>query len=75
MKKVIVNWLDSNTLHGWQYGEYPVELAQCETIGFMVEEDDERLVIAQTVSNYGAHMGITIIAKGCIKSIRELRIK
>ncbi len=75
MKKVIVEWFDSNVLHGWQYGEYDAELALCETLGFIIEETDSKLVLAQTVSGYGAHMGVTVIAKGCIKSVREMRVK
>ena len=75
MRKVIVVWSDSNTLHGWQYGEYRAELAECETLGFITEETDDKLVVSQTVSGYGAHMGITVIAKGCIKSIKELRVR
>ena len=75
MRKVIVEWVDSNTLHGWQYGEYPTELARCETLGFVMEETGEKLVVAQTISGYGAHMGITVIAKGCIKSIKEVRVR
>ena len=75
MKIVRVEWRDSNTLHGWQYGEQETELAKCETIGFLIKEDDDKLVVAQTVSSYGAQMGITVIAKGCIKSIKEMRIK
>ena len=74
-KMVLVKWVDSNTLHGWQYGEYPAELAICETLGFVIEDTDEKLVIAQTVSEYGAHMGITIIAKGCLRQEKEIRVK
>ena len=75
MQKVLVEWLDSNSLHGWQYGEYPAELALCETIGYIKEETDEKLAVVQTISSFGAHMGITVIAKGCIKSVKELRVK
>ncbi len=75
MKKVIVCWNDSNFLHGWQYGEYSAELAPCETLGFIIEETEEKLVIAQTISKFGAHMGIIVIDKGCIRSIKELRMK
>ena len=63
-RMVLVKWVDSNVLHGWQYGEYPAELALCETLGFLINEDDQKLVVAQTISKVGANMGVTIIAKG-----------
>ena len=72
---VLVEWLDSNELHGWQYGEYPAELAYCKSLGYIIDNTDEKLVLSQTISDYGAHMGITIIAKGCVKYIKELRIR
>lgn len=75
MKKIVAKWWDSNILHDWQVGEYKAELALCETMGYIVEETGEKLVLAQTISAFGAHMGVIIIAKGCIKSIKELRVK
>lgn len=75
MRRVEVRWKDSNALHGWQYGEYKADLAPCETLGYITEETEDKLVLAQTISEYGAHMNILIIAKGCIESIKELRVK
>lgn len=75
MRKVLVTWLDSNTLHGWQYGEYDTNLPHCESIGFVKQDDFEKLVLVQSTSDYGAHMNVTVIPKACIKSVRELRIK
>ena len=76
MKKVLVEWVDSNILHGWQMeGEIPCDLANCESIGYLKNEDTEKVVLSQTQSNYGAHMGVLAIPKGCITSIKELRLK
>ena len=75
MKKVLVKWWDSNVLHGWQSGEYETELALCETLGFLCEETEKKLVIAQTVSKYGAYLGVVIIARGCVESVREVRVR
>ena len=76
MKKVIIKWEDSNVVHGWQInGETPYELALCESIGYMPVEYDDKLVLIQTISNFGAYMGVLSIPKGCIKSIKELRLK
>ncbi len=76
MKKVIVKWEDSNVVHGWQMnGETPYELALCESIGYVQFEDDIKLALIQTISNFGAYMGVLSIPKGCIKSIKELRVK
>ena len=75
MKILKVSWYDSNVLHGWQYGEYPAELALCTSIGFLKEETDTKMVLLQTISEYGAELGATVIAKGCIKSVKEMRVK
>ena len=76
MKKVLIEWVDSNILHGWQMdGEAPCDLARCESLGYVKGEDDNKIVLSQTKSDYGAHMGVLAIPKGCIKSIKELRLK
>ena len=76
MRKVIVEWVDSNELHGWQMeGEVSCGLAMCESVGCIKSEDNDKLILIQTTSNYGAHMGVLAIPKGCIKSIKELRVK
>ena len=76
MRKVLIEWVDSNVLHGWQMeGEATCDLAICESMGYVKEEDADKIVLSQTKSNYGAHMGVLAIPMGCIKSIKELRIK
>lgn len=76
MKKVLIEWVDSNILHGWQMeGEFPCSLAECETIGYIKDEDEDKIVVTQTVSSYGANMGVLAIPMGCVKSVKELRLK
>ena len=76
MRKVEINWVDSNVTHGWQMdGELPCSLATCESLGYIKDEDNDKLVLVQTISNEGACMGVLAIPKGCIKSIKELRVK
>ena len=76
MKRVEINWVDSNIFHGWQLeGEQSCGLAVCKSLGYIKSEDDEKIVLTQTQSSYGAHMGVLAIPKGCIKSIKEMRMK
>ena len=76
MKKVIVEWVDSNVLHGWQMeGEVSCDIAVCESLGYVKYEDNDKLILSQTVSNFGSQMGVLAIPKGCIKSVKELRAK
>lgn len=75
MKRVIVGWFDSNVMHGWQPNSESVNVAVCESIGYLKEDTKEKIVLLQCISNFGFEMGKMAIPKGCIKSIRELRLK
>ncbi len=75
MRKVIVEWYDSNIVHGWQPHSESCNVALCESMGFLKEDTTEKIVLLQSWSNFGFEMGRMAIPRGCIKSIKELRLK
>jgi len=77
MKRVEVIWQDANEMHGWAVGE-EVRLDGLPTVtsvGFLFLEDDDKIILVSSQSSFGAYIGRLSIPKGCVKSIRELRIK
>ncbi len=76
-KMVLIEWVDSNIIHGWRESQDVVEdrIACCQTIGYLEREDNEKVVLIMGISNYGLVFECITIPKGCIKSIRILRIK
>ena len=73
-----IEWLDSNTYHGWHSVADSLDWAEngildCESIGYLLYEDDKRLVLAmnlffgkdgdpELVSSFGEVMIIPKIA-------------
>ncbi len=76
MKKVLVEWVDTGVIHGWLPQESNGNcIAHCESVGFLVKENDEGITICFGRSDQGLVMEKKTIPKGCIKSIKELRLK
>ena len=77
MKKVLVEWNDISVNHGWldKHKAKMKDIAHCEVIGFLFLEDNENVFLVMAQSDLGNVFEIMIIPKGCIKSIRELRLK
>lgn len=77
MKMVQIIWNDANEMHGWGVEEEIKldKLPVVETIGYLFSQDDEQLVIVSSQSDYGAYLGRLAIPKGCVKTIKELRVK
>ena len=74
-RRVEVTWVDSNCLHGWQEPEVKTEIAEVSSLGFLISEEESKLTLAPSVSEYGLIFNPIAIPKGCIKSIKELRLR
>ena len=46
---VVVEWIDAAHFEGWQFGENPENIFEpCWTVGFLMSDTDEGVMIAQT---------------------------
>lgn len=43
---VLVNWVDSNSHPGWRHSKEEYRVAECQTAGICVENNDKHIVIA-----------------------------
>ena len=75
MKLVLIEWVDSAMEYGWQgKALFDATVSKCQTAGFMLNETDEVMVVAQSRSNSGRWADAITIPKCSIKRIRKLRI-
>ncbi len=76
MKIVMVEWDDSYTELGWMSKDnYELlTVAHPVSIGILVKEDDECIVLVQSMSG-DQYTGSIAIPKGCIKRMRMLKVK
>ncbi len=76
MKKVLVVWVDTGVIHGWLETESNNDcIAYCKSLGFLIKENDEGVTICFGISDQGLVMEKKTIPRGCIKAIKELRIR
>ena len=75
MKKVLIEWVDSNIQHGWRPDAKDCDVALTSEIGYLIQEDNDKIVVARGYSQYGFYNSPMAIPKGCIKSIKELKPK
>jgi hypothetical protein len=75
MQPVLVRWLDIVVENGWTDITTAVTHRPdaVETLGFIVYEDADRLVLAQSVSGHQVNP-YTVIPTGCIASVTKLEI-
>ena len=72
---VSVCWLDACTYDGWD-DLADATCTQCipvESIGFILERDKERIVLAQTIGTNDQTSAVIAIPSGCITRIRTLK--
>ena len=65
---VLVYWLDSRYRDGWQC-DHELDIVEAKTLGFVLEHDDRKLVVTQTVSDDGGVLGVVAIPQVSITKI------
>lgn len=72
-KLVFIEWEDAIHGHGWlEEGEIP-EPCIAETIGFVLEETESHVVVAQTVAGEGFAQ-VLRIPRGMIRSLKKVSL-
>jgi len=74
MKRLEVEFYDSNFMHGWE-GDTRDGLALAVAMGYFKSEDDNQLTLTMAYSDFGLRFAKLTIPKGSIKSVKELRLK
>jgi len=72
----LVEWDDAYSKSGWTNPNDDLTISKCITVGLLLSENDDRVVVAQNASHTSGSIGdILAIPRGCIKRIRELKIR
>ncbi len=74
-KIVLIEWDDTGVKHGWLELGNDNCIAHCHSVGFYISEDELGVTISFAVSDQGLVMEKKTIAKGCIRSMKELRVR
>jgi hypothetical protein len=73
---VEVIWDDAAGLrHGWLYKTDPLVPQLALSVGFLIEESTDHIIIATDTDAEGSHNGRTQIPRGMVKKIKVLRKK
>ena len=74
---ILVGWSDTGVVHGWRCNEDASKdgFANCQSVGILVAETEDKITITLGISDQGLVLDCMTIPKGCIKSIKELRLK
>ena len=75
MKRVEIEFADSNIMHGWESMDEIDYLANATAIGYLKSEDDEQITIVMAKSEMGSVFEKFSIPKAATKSIKELRLR
>lgn len=74
MKIIWVRWHDSTEWHGWQSTPLDdTELVVIETVGYLIAEYWDRIVIAHSISSSSNINGVLAIPKSAIKRRRTIK--
>lgn len=76
MKLLYIEWSDTANDGGdWiDFKRAVREVEHCQSVGWILEEDDEKLVIVPNISEDKQCFGSVIIPKGCITKRKVLKI-
>jgi len=71
-KLVLIEWIDAYHLDAWQFGAVPIcDFEPCWTIGFLMDETKQGVLVAQTWFD-GDCANLIGIPKGMIKKMSVL---
>lgn len=70
MKPVIIKWVDITTELIWNDDTPKVKPMEFTSIGFLIEDCAEYVVVSDTQGQWGQH---TAYPRGCILEMRELK--
>lgn len=71
---VMVLWNDAAGIrHGWAAKSETLEPYLALSVGFLIQETDEHIRIAQDTDSEGSHNGRTQIPRGMVKKMKVLR--
>ena len=76
---VRVTWIDSHQFNDWRENAVQVALARtlslvCETTGYLVLDEPDRVGIAQSISEDGNMSEVMVIPRVAITEIEELHV-
>ena len=72
---VLIEWEDASSLeHGWVDTEEPTEAQMASTVGFLVLNTDERVVVATTTDGRWVNTRFQI-PKGMVRSMKVIKRK
>ena len=83
MKKslVLIRWLDTFSSTDWKQPqklledtEYVDNLSICESVGWLIEQDSKRIVLASMIGRDGCTNDRQYIPKGCIIEKKRLDV-
>lgn len=63
-------------IHGWRpAGDNQDEIAGCETVGFLIADDNKKVVLAMSKSTDGNILETISIPRKSIVGIKQLRVR
>lgn len=77
---VLIEWEDSaQPLAAWCYlNDLPTEIVKCQSVGFLVHDDDKVKALAPNVGDLGGEheqaSGLIRIPTRCVTRIRKLKV-
>ncbi len=85
MKRVEVEWVDSNMSTGWLNTEYATKVEdkrplECRTVGYLLSETEDRINVVMNFSDNtdlpnDSVSEVMTIPKVAVLSVKELRVK
>ncbi len=67
-----VEWIDSTNRGGWQEAGKDLDLSKCITVGFLVKDNDERVVIASSIDDNDEIANLTAIPRQVVTKMERI---